>query len=418
MSDLKVAVISAGWPPRWGGGEIYPHRLVATLCKEGIDARGITLIPEKEGLNNGTAPVVRLPIPATAQMDLEEMLAAIWGGLMEGQRNPLLDEWLDAVCEYLTEEEIDVLIIQNQNLVVEGYPRLNELKDGRKIVILAYDIDDLLIQKLLHHSGKNVKGMKLVKSLTKTVQEWVKHYEVAPTYSLLSTHSIKGEDARLHLTAFSEALIDRAFGSGNSFVMHPPLEDSWWDNRPIPRSRNGPLRVGFINPFQISKGRPIICEMISRHPEYEFIGLKGGRQTSAQEAIAGLKDYLNRLGIGHAHLTMKDYLKNMEDFYDSIDVLLFPTLYEGYGMVASEALCRGIPVLTHDIPTVREATMDGAQYVPTSAYADMEEWSAMLQLIERNYEKYAEKALAAASDLKQRQESESRNLIGFLESLK
>ena len=115
---------------------------------------------------------------------------------------------------------------------------------------------------------------------------------------------------------------------------------------------------------------------------------------------------------------MKDYLKNMEDFYDSIDVLLFPTLYEGYGMVASEALCRGIPVLTHDIPTVREATMDGAQYVPTSAYADMEEWSAMLQLIERNYEKYAEKALAAASDLKQRQESESRNLIGFLESLK
>jgi glycosyltransferase involved in cell wall biosynthesis len=115
---------------------------------------------------------------------------------------------------------------------------------------------------------------------------------------------------------------------------------------------------------------------------------------------------------------MQYYMKNVQEFYDSIDVFLFPTIYEGYGMVASEALCRGIPVLTHDIPTVREATMDGAQYVPTSAYEDMEEWSAMLQIIERNYEKYAKKALATASRLKERQESESRDLIGFLESLK
>ena len=414
MSKLKVAVISTGWPPLWGGGEIYPHRLVKALCKEGIDARGVTLTPEAEGLNNGTAPVIRLPIPDTSEIGLEDTLRTIWDGLLQGNRNALLDKWLDRVCEYLDEEKVDVVILQNQHLVVEEYPRLQELIRQRKVVILAYDIDGAIIERLLQLSTQKLKGNNLLDSLSADLREWIKQYESAPTYSLLSTHSIQEEDARLHLTAFSEALIDRAFGSGNSFVLHPPLDDSWWENRPLPRSRNGPLRVGFINPFQIKKGWRVIREMITRHSDYEFIGLHGGHPISPEK----LEDYLNRLEIPHSNLTMQYYMKNVQEFYDSIDVFLFPTLYEGYGMVASEALCRGIPVLTHDIPTVREATMDGAQYVQTSAYEDIEEWSAMLQIIERNYEKYAEKALATASDLKERQESESRDLIGFLESLK
>lgn len=419
MSQLKVAVISTKWPPLWGGSAIYPHRLVKALCKQGIAATGVTLIPEVEGLNNGTAPVVRLPIPETANMDLEKILAAIWDGLLQGNRNALLDEWLDCVCDYLDEEKVDVLILQNQNLVVEEYPRLQELIGQRKVVILAYDIDAAIIERLLQLSTQKLKGTALLESLSTDLREWIKHYESAPIYSLLSTHSIEEEDARLHLTTFSQSLINRAFGSGNSFVLHPPLDDSWWENRPLPRPRIGPLRVGFINPFQIKKGWHIIREMIAHHPEYEFIGLHGGHQTSPNgEDKEGLLTYLNRVGIPHSNLTMKYYMKNVQEFYDSIDVFLFPTLFEGYGMVASEALCRGIPVLTHDIPTVREATMGGAQYIPTDSYADMEEWSLMLTLIERDYQKYATKALAAASRLKERQESESRDLIGFIESLK
>ena len=111
MSQLKVAVISAGWPPLWGGAAIYPHRLVKALCKEGIDATGVTLIPEAEGLNNGTAPVIRLPIPDTSEIGLEDTLRTIWDGLLQGNRNALLDKWLDRVCDYLDEEKVDVVIL-------------------------------------------------------------------------------------------------------------------------------------------------------------------------------------------------------------------------------------------------------------------------------------------------------------------
>ena len=60
---MKVAVLSLGWPPLWGGGEVYPHRLVEALCSVGVDACGITATPELEGMDNGSAPVIRITTP-------------------------------------------------------------------------------------------------------------------------------------------------------------------------------------------------------------------------------------------------------------------------------------------------------------------------------------------------------------------
>ena len=57
---MKVAVLSLGWPPLWGGGEVYPHRLVEALCSVGVDAWGITATPEMRDKDNGSAPVIRV----------------------------------------------------------------------------------------------------------------------------------------------------------------------------------------------------------------------------------------------------------------------------------------------------------------------------------------------------------------------
>ena len=46
-----------------GGGEVYPHRLVEALCSVGVDACGITATPELEGMDNGSAPVIRITTP-------------------------------------------------------------------------------------------------------------------------------------------------------------------------------------------------------------------------------------------------------------------------------------------------------------------------------------------------------------------
>ncbi len=60
----------------------------------------------------------------------------------------------------------------------------------------------------------------------------------------------------------------------------------------------------------------------------------------------------------------------LNEIYNASDVLLFPSLYEGFGLPIVEAFASGLPVVTSDIPTIREVTGDAAVLVdpqdPTS----------------------------------------------------
>ena len=57
--------------------------------------------------------------------------------------------------------------------------------------------------------------------------------------------------------------------------------------------------------------------------------------------------------------------KNVEDstlnmLYNACDLLLFPSIYEGFGLPVIEAFATGLPVVTSDIPTIREISGDAA----------------------------------------------------------
>lgn len=75
------------------------------------------------------------------------------------------------------------------------------------------------------------------------------------------------------------------------------------------------------------------------------------------------------------------------DYYAASDLLLFPTLEEGFGFPVVEAFASGLPVVSSDIPVVREVASDAAQLAdPTdppalalacrSAASDPETWRA------------------------------------------
>ena len=76
-----------------------------------------------------------------------------------------------------------------------------------------------------------------------------------------------------------------------------------------------------------------------------------------------LKDYVDTHGLSNRiNFTgfIDDYKRN--DLLKNAALYINPSLYEGFGMTAVEAIIKGVPTLLSDIPTNREITMDLCEY--------------------------------------------------------
>ena len=62
---------------------------------------------------------------------------------------------------------------------------------------------------------------------------------------------------------------------------------------------------------------------------------------------------------------------NIGEYMNAMDVFLFPSLYEGLGIVAVEAQAAGLPVIISDTITREVALTDRVKYLPLSSY---DEW--------------------------------------------
>lgn len=78
---------------------------------------------------------------------------------------------------------------------------------------------------------------------------------------------------------------------------------------------------------------------------------------------------IETLGLSN-RVFLKGFVKNVEDYLDSLDVLVLPSLYEGFGMILLEAVKCNISIVASDISVVKEVL--GATY-PFLAPANAEE---------------------------------------------
>lgn len=62
--------------------------------------------------------------------------------------------------------------------------------------------------------------------------------------------------------------------------------------------------------------------------------------------------------------------------YTGATVLLFPSLYEGFGVPLIEAMASGLPIVASDIPVVREVAGDAALFVPP---LDAQGWTRAIE---------------------------------------
>ena len=70
--------------------------------------------------------------------------------------------------------------------------------------------------------------------------------------------------------------------------------------------------------------------------------------------------------------------EELERLYRSAVALVLPSVYEGFGFTALEAMARGCPVLASDIPALREVSGSGALLLPPG---DEGAWAAAMQRV-------------------------------------
>ena len=92
---------------------------------------------------------------------------------------------------------------------------------------------------------------------------------------------------------------------------------------------------------------------------------------SARKNLPMVKRVLDKLGNGFklvrvgtslgSSITFRDIDdKTLNELYNACDVLLLPSLYEGFGFPIIEAFATGLPVVASDIPTIKEIAGNAA----------------------------------------------------------
>jgi glycosyltransferase involved in cell wall biosynthesis len=74
------------------------------------------------------------------------------------------------------------------------------------------------------------------------------------------------------------------------------------------------------------------------------------------------------------------YDERKTQFYKAIDVLLFPSIFEGFGRVLVEAMSEAVPVIANDISVLREVASNGAALLPLQTNV----WVTTIQQFSQN----------------------------------
>ncbi|MFZ8804153.1 MAG: glycosyltransferase family 4 protein [Candidatus Calescibacterium sp.] len=72
---------------------------------------------------------------------------------------------------------------------------------------------------------------------------------------------------------------------------------------------------------------------------------------------AELREVIQRLGLSDS-IVFAGFKSNIQDIYESIDVLLVPSVFETSSLVCIEAMASGVPVITHDVGALGETVGD------------------------------------------------------------
>ncbi|MBQ9916646.1 MAG: glycosyltransferase family 4 protein, partial [Microbacterium sp.] len=139
-----------------------------------------------------------------------------------------------------------------------------------------------------------------------------------------------------------------------------------------PRPVDDPASV--LASLALPVGRPVVLSVGNRMPHKNFPGLLAAVAALPPKhrpvlVVAGsrlpdpLESDVARLGL-HSDVVLPGWVSDaqLEALFQIADLYACPSLVEGFGLPVVDALRRGVPVLAHDVPVLREVGGDAARY--------------------------------------------------------
>ena len=164
----------------------------------------------------------------------------------------------------------------------------------------------------------------------------------------------------------SPVLVDEWDNVTNAIAVVPFITD---DDLPGPLDgmvpwEDRPYDFGFINPTH-HKGFNTVLKLISQMPDKKFLIKPGGYHHSV---------VIDKLESWFPNVTVAGWYEDISKFYQECKSILYPSLWEGFGMVPLEAAANGCLVFANDHPIIKDANPDFPIFINAYPKAATDNW--------------------------------------------
>lgn len=177
-------------------------------------------------------------------------------------------------------------------------------------------------------------------------------------------------------------------------VVHPPVE---WDRHYVEQTGDC---VTLVN-LQENKGVRTFKDLAARMHSAHFLGVLG---THGKQEVSPAE-----------RIEIMQTTQDMRDVWSRSRVVLMPSEYESYGMVAAEACVSGIPVIAHPTPGLTECLDWAGIFIDR---ADVPGYERALNLLLTDQNHYQERSAMAALRARELVSQSQQELSTFVDRVR
>lgn len=236
---------------------------------------------------------------------------------------------------------------------------LNKIDSGNLVIIdglalggipnlLEEQKERLRIMALVHHplaleTGLSTQERKIMHQSEKRCLSLVKHTFVTSQWTKKQIIKLGNQNKKIHVVVPGTDRAALAHGSNGALIKI--------------------LCVATLTP---RKGHSILFDALEKLPKKSWHLYCIGSLERDLKTVKELRNQLERLKLTkHVTLVGEVHFKALSAYYDDADLFVLASHLEGYGMVISEAIARGLPVICTSAGAVSETIVaDAALLVP------------------------------------------------------